>query len=199
MESPTGIREMGGHEPHTTNNRMELRAAIEGLRRAAAAGPVVVVTDSLYVYKGIRDWIRQWKRRGWQTAGGAAVLNQDLWQELDGLNTENVSWEWVRGHAGHPGNERADRIAQWFARGPRTDMPPPDLPPTRPSTTGTGLLLLDHRPPGVTYLSLVDGELRRHQTWDECRQRTQGRSGARYKKCRSREEEEATLAAWGLR
>ncbi|MBN2432446.1 MAG: ribonuclease HI [Acidobacteria bacterium] len=197
METPGGVREYGGHEPHTTNNRMELRAAIEGLRRAPVE-TLVVVTDSLYVYKGIREWIHQWKRRGWQTAGGAAVLNQDLWQELDRLNAANVRWEWTRGHAGHPGNERANRIAQWFARGPRADMPPPDVPPTRPTARKKHLPLLDHRPPGVTYLSLVGGELRRHQTWEECRHRTQGCSGARYKKCRSREEEEATLAGWGF-
>jgi ribonuclease HI len=199
IETPADRLELGGHEPDTTNNRMELRAAIEGLREARDLDrDITVVTDSRYVYEGIRSWIHQWKRRGWRTATDTPVLNQDLWQELDGICPPGTRWEWVRGHTGHAGNERANRIAQWFARGPREDMPPPEDSPPKRAGKATGLPLLDHRPPGVSYLSLVDGELRRHGTWEECRERTQGRSGARYKKCRSREEEAATLAAWGI-
>jgi ribonuclease HI len=199
IETPVDIKELGGHEPHTTNNRMELQAAIQGLREARnLEGDIVVVTDSRYVYEGIRSWIHQWKRRGWRTAGDTPVLNQDLWQELDAVCPPGARWEWVRGHAGHAGNERADQIAQWFARGPREEMPPPADSAPKSANGNTPHPLLDHRPEGVSYLSLVDGELRRHRTWDECRECTQGRSGARYKKCRSRAEEEATLAAWGI-
>ncbi len=105
-------RELYGGEPATTNNRMELTAvirALESLRRRCA---VRVYTDSQYVQKGISEWIKDWKRRGWRTAGKTPVKNVDLWQRLDALAQDHeVEWHWVRGHAGHEGNERADALA----------------------------------------------------------------------------------------
>jgi ribonuclease HI len=105
-------RELYGGEPATTNNRMELTAvirALESLRRRCA---VRVYTDSQYVQKGISEWIRNWKRRGWRTAGRTPVKNVDLWQRLDALaQGHEIEWHWVRGHAGHEGNERADALA----------------------------------------------------------------------------------------
>ena len=105
-------RELLGGEPATTNNRMELVAvirALEALRRRCA---VCVYTDSQYVQKGISEWIRDWKRRGWRTAAKQPVKNADLWHRLDELaQGHDIEWHWVRGHAGHAENERADALA----------------------------------------------------------------------------------------
>ncbi|MDH4190838.1 MAG: ribonuclease HI [Betaproteobacteria bacterium] len=105
-------KELCGGEPNTTNNRMELTAvirALEGLKRRCK---VRVYTDSQYVQKGISEWITAWKRRGWHTADKKPVKNVDLWQRLDELaRGHEIEWHWVRGHAGHDGNERADALA----------------------------------------------------------------------------------------
>jgi len=101
-----------GGEADTTNNRMELTAVIEGLRALTRQCEVRVHTDSQYVMKGITEWMPAWKRRGWKTSGGGAVKNQDLWQKLDEeVCRHDVVWKWVRGHAGHADNERADALA----------------------------------------------------------------------------------------
>lgn len=103
---------ISGAEPRTTNNRMELIAAIEGLAALKRTSRVVLTTDSQYVRRGITEWIGGWKRRGWRRANRQPVINQDLWQRLDALNTEHdVRWEWVKGHSGHPENEAVDRAA----------------------------------------------------------------------------------------
>lgn len=100
-------------ELETTNNRMELMAVIEALNHAASMNDdVQIYTDSSYVQKGIQEWIHNWKKNGWRSSNKKPVKNQDLWQELDTLNSSlNVEWFWVKGHAGHPGNERADFLA----------------------------------------------------------------------------------------
>ncbi|MBP6562643.1 MAG: ribonuclease HI [Neisseriaceae bacterium] len=96
----------------TTNNRMELQAVIEGLRLLKRACVVKVYTDSRYVQQGITEWIEGWKAKGWRTASKKPVKNEDLWKILDALTQgHTVSWHWVKGHAGHPGNERADELA----------------------------------------------------------------------------------------
>ena len=109
------VEEIGGHEPHTTNNRMELRAAIEGLRRLPPDTQVQIVADSQYLVRGMTEWLPRWKRRGWRTASGNPVENRDLWAELNRLAGDRVVWEHVRGHAGHPENERANALAQAYA------------------------------------------------------------------------------------
>ena len=114
--------ELGGHEPETTNNRMELTAAIRGLEAAEHADGIRIVTDSEYLLKGITQWIHGWKRKGWKTASRKPVLNQDLWQQLDRLNNPDVKWEYTRGHAGDPDNERCDEIAQAFSRGEAPEL-----------------------------------------------------------------------------
>jgi ribonuclease HI len=106
-------RELFGGEPLTTNNRMELMAAIEGLRALTRPSSVVVTTDSVYVKNGITTWLAGWKRRGWRTADKKPVKNQDLWEALDEqVQRHQVRWEWVKGHSGHPENERADELAR---------------------------------------------------------------------------------------
>jgi len=105
-------KEMCGGEAQTTNNRMELTAVIEGLRSLEQGSTVRVYTDSQYVQKGISEWIHSWKRRGWLTADKKPVKNVDLWKLLDeAARQHEVSWHWVKGHAGHPENERADALA----------------------------------------------------------------------------------------
>lgn len=113
-------QELGGHASQTTNNRMELQAAIEALRYVKQQGGsnssgVCIYTDSEYVKNGITKWVAGWKKRGWQTAQGKPVLNQDLWEALDQLSSSKVSWQYIKSHAGHVGNERADAIARAFS------------------------------------------------------------------------------------
>ncbi|NWG72298.1 MAG: ribonuclease HI [Parvularculaceae bacterium] len=104
-------RELSGGDAATTNNRMELTAAIEALR--ATSGAVRLHTDSQYVKNGITAWIKSWKRNGWRTADRKPVKNQDLWQALDGeCAGRAIDWQWVKGHAGNDGNERADELAR---------------------------------------------------------------------------------------
>ncbi|CRK74936.1 ribonuclease HI [Nereida ignava] len=106
-------RELKGGEAQTTNNRMELLAAIHSLEALERPAVVTVVTDSAYVKGGITEWIHGWKRRGWKTAAKKPVKNVELWQRLDeAAARHSVTWEWVKGHAGHPENERADELAR---------------------------------------------------------------------------------------
>ena len=106
-------RELKGGEALTTNNRMELMAAIEALEALSRPSAVTVVTDSGYLREGITGWIHGWKRNGWKPAARKPVKNADLWQRLDAAAARHeVRWEWVKGHAGHPGNERADELAR---------------------------------------------------------------------------------------
>ena len=213
--SPDGdVTELGGRAAHTTNNRMELTAAIEALAHVQPlAGPVALYTDSVYVIKGIREWIQAWRRRGWKTAEGADVLNRGLWERLsalvDGRGRGGVIWHYVRGHHGTPGNERVDEIADGLARGENVDLyrgplsrygravlnvPAETGVPVRTAAAGP------RRAPGRphSYLSVVDGQPMRHATWIECEQRVRGRSNARFKKAMTPADEGAILRAWGI-
>ncbi|MDE2305727.1 MAG: ribonuclease HI [Gammaproteobacteria bacterium] len=105
-------KELCGAEAKTTNNRMELTAAIEALAALKRRCAVTLHTDSKYVLEGITEWLPAWKARGWRTASKGPVKNQDLWEKLDALAQEHdIDWRWVRGHAGTPGNEHVDRLA----------------------------------------------------------------------------------------
>jgi ribonuclease HI len=105
-------RELHGGERHTTNNRMELTAAIEALAALKRGCRVQLYTDSQYVRNGITEWLPQWKKRGWKTADRKPVKNADLWVRLEEeIQRHDIKWHWVRGHAGDPGNERADELA----------------------------------------------------------------------------------------
>jgi len=105
-------KKLFGGEPDTTNNRMELTAAIEGLRALQRPCTVVVTTDSEYVKNGITQWIQGWKQRGWKTAAKKPVKNADLWRQLDQeVEKHQIEWRWVKGHSGHPENELADFLA----------------------------------------------------------------------------------------
>jgi ribonuclease HI len=211
--TPDGrVTELGGGSRHTTNNRMELTAGIEALRHVGRApGTVALYTDSVYVIRGIRDWIDAWRRRGWRTRDGGDVLNRELWETLADVATRagDVAWHWVRGHTGIPGNERADEIANAFATGRRPalyrgplvryevavlDVPDDTSVPARRTVPGAR----GRRTAPYSYVSLVDGRPARHATWAECERRVKGRSGARFKKAMSAEEEAAILRSWGF-
>lgn len=113
LKSADSRKELYGGELGTTNNRMELTAVIEGLRVLKEPCEVAIFTDSEYLRNGITTWLAGWKRKGWQTASKTPVKNQDLWQELDALTAQHtLSWEWVRGHADDPLNQRADYLAR---------------------------------------------------------------------------------------
>jgi len=117
-------KELHGGEPATTNNRMELTAAIRALEAMTRKVPIEVHTDSRYVKDGITQWLRDWKRRGWKTADKKPVKNIDLWQQLDAIAAAHqVTWHWVKGHDGHPENERADELARLGVAEIRGDAP----------------------------------------------------------------------------
>ncbi len=204
------VRELAGRAPGTTNNRMELTAAIEGLRSVSRdAGPVRLYTDSTYVISGVTKWVAGWKRRGWTTSSGGPVLNRDLWETLDALAAargKDLSWRYVRGHSGHSGNERCDALAVALSHGEAPELyegplsgydvdlsaaPPEAAPPVSSSRRGP------KKPKGGIYLSLLDGRLERHATWAECQARVHGKP-AKFKKVATPEEERATLKGWGL-
>jgi ribonuclease HI len=106
-------RTLSGGEADTTNNRMELMAAISALEALSKTSEITIVTDSAYVKNGISEWLAGWKRKGWRTASGSPVKNVDLWQRLDAAQARHkVIWKWIKGHAGHSENERADELAR---------------------------------------------------------------------------------------
>ena len=217
VATPDGhVTELGGGATMTTNNKMELTGAIAALSSLEATnGPVSIYTDSTYVIQGIREWLYNWKRRGWKTSTGGDVLNRDLWERLDGLvsarGARAITWHYVRGHHGIPGNERVDEIADSFAirkpvalyDGPlcgypvaifdlpdQTTVPPRSKSPSRGSNAKAA---------AYSYLSVVDGKPMRHATWKECEQRVKGRSGARFKKAASAADEAAILGSWSFK
>lgn len=111
------VKEMSGGEAQTTNNRMELTAAIQGLSALKEPCEVELVTDSQYLKRGISEWMPKWKRNGWQTAGKKPVVNRDLWEQLDRLvSRHRTEWVWTKGHASHEDNNRCDELAQAAAR-----------------------------------------------------------------------------------
>ena len=113
-------KQLYGGEQETTNNRMELMAAIQALEALTEPCQVRLTTDSMYLRNGITQWIHSWKYRGWKTADGKPVKNKDLWQRLDkALRPHQVDWQWVKSHAGHPENERADQLAREAIKGVR--------------------------------------------------------------------------------
>ena len=215
--TPAGqVTELGGRDPHTTNNRMELAGAIATLHHLQhTAGRVAIYTDSTYVIRGIREWIWAWRRRGWKTADGGDVLNRELWEQLAALVTargrDAIAWHYVRGHTGIPGNERADEIANDFALKRRVDLyhgplirypiavldlPDDTAVPTRPATAPARS---QAKAAAFSYLSVVDGTPMRHTSWAECERRVKGRSGAKFKKAMSAADEATILRGWGFR
>lgn len=214
VATPDGtVREFGGGEDQTTNNRMELMGTIKALRsfRAPPESPISLYTDSTYVIRGITQWIWGWRKRGWKNAEGGEVSNRDLWEDLlrevMRLKPTPIEWLYVRGHTGVPGNERCDEIAVSFAKGRWVelfegsllkypfaifDLPETgELPEMKPSDKKKS-------EPAFSYLSYQGGIVHRHTTWAECERRVKGQSGAKFKKAKSAQDEPEILKSWGL-
>lgn len=210
--SPEGrVMELAGREEPTTNNRMELGGVIASLHAVKELpGVALVHSDSTYVIEGITKWILGWKRRGWTTAAGEPVKNEDLWRALEAVvaarGRGGVEWRWVKGHSGHDANERCDEIAVALAKrypielydGPLLQYPYGSLLtseakalPARPKERKAA----DTRP--ASYLSYLDGKLERHATWAQCEARVKGRP-AKFKKVRSEDEAADARRSWGL-
>lgn len=222
------VQEFGGGEQLTTNNIMELVGATRGLEAAECAllknrprstaqiRQVRVFCDSKYVIQGASQWRHGWKKSNWVKQDGTPVANLRYWQELDALCDRlalrtKVEWVYVEGHAGIPGNERCDEIAQGIALGrsvtlysgrygdygidlfePLTVNRKPQTDIETESGSGTG------KKKYPLYLSYINGELREHASWPECQAVVNGRSGAKYKKVTSAGEYQKTLASWGI-
>ncbi|HEY2775560.1 MAG TPA: ribonuclease H [Candidatus Binatia bacterium] len=207
------VRELGGAGGRTTNNRMEVLAAISALQWCAEAGAadtarITIVTDSSYLLRGVREWLTKWKARNWKTLEGSDVANRDLWERLDLLVAAcpKVSWRYVPGHAGVPGNERADEIASAFATaatprlysGPYSgyDFDLGSIPDANAPIRAASKKSATKGSKAYSYVSMVDGVVATHRTWAECEQRVKGRSRARYRKTASAAEEKALVAEW---
>lgn len=205
------VQELGGGDPSTTNNRMEMMATIEALKLVASyQGPIHFYTDSTYIIRGITQWIWGWRKRNWKTAEGGDVSNRDLWEEIARLmqtrgTQGKIDWRYSRGHVGTPGNERCDRIAVAFSKkeyvslynGAYESYPvnllqiPQDfsLPEMRQPT---------EKKVAFSYLSNLGGLVYRHRDWPSCQKRVSGKSGAKFKKAMSAAEETEILKSWGL-
>lgn len=213
LVSPLGkIKELGGAEKNTTNNKMELTAAIEALSaltkvKTLSSKEITLYTDSKYVIQGITGWIFGWKKNGWKTADGKDVSNKEYWENLLRVVQENqfkIEWLYVPGHMGFPGNERCDEIAVAFSQGYSADLfqgaksdysvnvdqVPAAIDPASSKT--------EKKSPKIpaVYLSFVDGKLYRDKDWKSCEARVKGRPGAKYKKIERAEEEEEILKKW---
>ena len=205
------VKELGGHNPETTNNRMELVGALRALASLEEAPTplIYLYTDSTYVIRGITQWIFAWKQRGWRNAEGNEVSNKDLWEELlrhvIRLKPAKIDWKYVRGHRGVPGNERCDEIAVAYANGKKVklfdgplmkysyaihDLPEQEELPDMKTH--------EKKPPAFSYLSYHGGTVMRHTTWAECERRVKGQSQAKFKKAQSEQDESSILLGWGL-
>lgn len=218
------VQEFGGGERDSTNNRMEMTAAIRALASLQAPIPdsVALYTDSMYLIRGITQWIWGWRAKGWKNAEGKDVANRELWEELarqvTRLKPTTIDWKYVRGHAGFPGNERCDQIAVAYANGraidlyegPRLsysvnldDLPTDEKLPEQ-KKAASGSKSASSRSAGgansgsASYLSYHGGVVMRHSTWAECEKRVKGQSNAKFKKTKTNQEETEVLRSWGL-
>jgi ribonuclease HI len=199
------VTELGGREDMTTNNRMELKAAIEGLRVVKGDNQITINTDSAYVINGITKWVHGWKKNGWMTKTKEEVLNRDLWERLvDVKDGKDVKWNYVGGHSGVVGNERCDVIATSFADSAHTDLYKGPLVgyPVK------GILDLSQvkekvskkshsKAQAYSYVSKVDGKILTHGTWAQCEARVKGKCGTRYKKAVSLDQEREIIEEFG--
>ncbi len=213
------VNELGGREDRTTNNRMELLATIEGLSFVRDLGDEYTIhmrTDSSYVINGITKWLAGWERNGWMNSKKEEVLNRDLWEALAGVVSDvkmsgsKISWIYVAGHSGIPGNERVDEIATAAADKKETklfsgnyvdyriDLEGMEIVPTSQKQKKSPEAKARGKLKAFSYLSLVNGKLSRHATWAECEKHVKGVKGAKFKKAVSASDESAIMDAWGL-
>lgn len=214
----TRVVELGGDASATTNNRMEMMGVLESLRfcldvlKPQEVNEIQVLTDSVYVIRGITQWIFGWKRRGWKNAANEEVSNQDIWEQLDAVVFQikkkfdiSIKWDFVKGHEGIDGNERCDRIAVAYSKNEYVSLYNGEakdyffdisvLPPIRPLPEMKSKASGPSKP--AWYISYVNGVLTKHNTWGECEAVVKGRP-AKFKKVTSQEEEEAVKKTWGI-
>ncbi len=202
------VDELGGGDKKTTNNKMELTAAIKALKRFTE-GTFTVYTDSSYLINGITKWVHGWQKNNWITGAKQQVLNQDLWKELITASTgKKITWSYVAGHAGIPANERCDEIATAFADEVTIDLYKGALSEYSIDTNNfSGHLIGEKKTSNksakarskataYSYLSMVDDVIKTHKTWAECEKRVKGQSGAKYKKALSEIEEKEIIMSW---
>lgn len=208
------VFEAGGGSLSTTNNRMEMTAALEGLRFAGTLGAhlpssVQIFTDSVYLIRGATQWIHGWRKREWKTAEGDDVSNRDLWEQIaeamSPFSRTQLKWHFIRGHRGIAGNERCDEIAVAFSKGVKPHLYHGDLAgygrPIEELPKPEALPDLSNRSAPAkpySYVSVVDGILKTHKTWAECEMRVKGRRGAKFKKVMSADEESSLIREWGF-
>lgn len=209
VASHSKVKEIGGGEDKTTNNRMELKAVIEALKvvnEVNSDHKVTIYSDSSYVINGSTSWLKGWKRNNWQTKQKSEVLNKDLWMEIDPLLEKiDCSFISVEGHVGIPANERADKIATSFSQDENIELFDGDLSDYEVNLEDLGsdseLKETKNRSKmkAYSYLSLVDGVLEKHKTWGDCEDRVKGKSDAKFRKAISEEDEKAILEEWGIK
>ena len=204
------VVELGGGEKHTTNNRMELTGVISALyhvskNNSANLARALIHTDSSYVINGITKWVHNWRRNNWLTSQKEEVLNRDLWEKLFALTQgKKIEWKYVAGHSGTPGNERCDEIATAYAdgnnpslyKGPLSNYSVPLFDLSAVSSANKKNKSRS-KAKAHSYLSMIDGIIMKHKTWGECENRVKGKSGAKFKKALSVEEEEDIINDWG--
>lgn len=211
------VYELGGGDEATTNNRMEMLGVLNALHfcrdheAQIKSRQILIYTDSVYVIRGINEWIHGWKRRGWKNAENQEVANQDIWQELDRIvyslkqNEFQLKWSFVKGHAGVPGNERCDQIAVSFSKNDDISLykgsvadyffDMSEVPPTRPLPDYKSTASKEKVP--AWYISYVNGVFSKHQTWSECEAKVKGRA-AQFKKVTTQQEEDELKKKWGV-
>lgn len=192
------VIELGGREESTTNNRMELTAVISSLENISKEKEITLYTDSAYVVNGITRWVKGWAKNNWKTSTKEDVLNKDLWERLvEVTNHKVIDWKLIRGHSGTEGNERCDVIATSFA-----DQNPVILYNGSRNRYGVSISIKENsgeksktksKSKAYSYVSMVEGKIQTHKTWDECKMRVNGVSGAKYKKSISPENEEEII------
>ncbi len=207
------VQELGGHEGHTTNNKMELRGVLESLMRMSHEhGNILCCSDSQYVINAVTKWIHGWKKNNWTTTAKKPVENRDLLERIDACIQEHntkgkIDFRYVPGHVGVAGNERCDEIATTFARNEHPILFDGTLSDyavdilnigTHSNAESKKTQKKSRSGKAYAYLSLVDGVAQTHTTWDACEKRVKGKSGVKYKKAMTKEEQEEILHTWGV-
>ena len=205
------VTELGGGEEKTTNNRMELQAVLEGLLfvidQSLTSHPITLYTDSSYVANGITTWIKGWQSRNWTNKMGDPIANIDIWKKIaEALKEVHLKIINISGHSGIPGNERADKIATSHVKDDANyymydgsemeydvDLTHVRIDPEQKKEKDR------KKGKAYSYLSLVNGILQIHYTWNECKQRVEGQKGVKYKKAISKEDENTIKRSWGIK
>lgn len=202
---PSGeVLELGGHEKNTTNNKMELTAAINALESLTDnRHEIILNTDSSYLVNGITKWVKVWQRNNWITSTKEPVLNSHLWKRLiETVSDKKIKWNYVGGHIGIEGNERADLIASSYAAGLKHKLfkgKISDYEVDLDNIIGSQKKKekkSKNSAKAYSYLSLVNGVLKVDKTWEECEKRVKGVKNAKYKKAESPEDEERIIKEW---